>query len=251
MENLSQYSVETYWCEDIPYFEVRATGMLAEKIVLFLHGYTSSTEENLPSILKLASQGFTVIGIDTQHHGIRKPKDEEHASIGFSHFEKCVLMMNTCTDVIKVIDDLVIRYPDKKRALKIGVFGVSMGGMMAYCLACMDKRIMAIAPTIASPDWHAGMRWVGRILNAKKIAGIRGINPAANINKIFPTPILIQNGIWDKVIPIIHTEKHLPEFMRYYKGIEECLSYILHDCGHELIDNMVGNAANWFSKVMD
>jgi uncharacterized protein len=250
MKTLSRYAINIRCCQNIPYWEINDPCMQAENVVIYLHGFSSSIEENLASVTQFASQGFTVIGIDARLHGIRKSPEENSPGAVPGYFEKSRLMIDTCMDVIKLIDHRASMPGANGDGLQIGVFGVSMGGMMAYLLSSMDKRISAIAPTLSTPDWLAKMRWAKRCLNRKKIDPIRRINPIRNIDRIFPTPMIIQNGSRDKVIPIEYTERYLPVLRKLYAGTGDRLVYIRHDCGHELTTTMVQNAIGWFRKIM-
>lgn len=122
--------------------------------VLFIHGLGADKETNCPELERFANEGFLAIGLDAVGHGERRYPDFAHRFAPSNpdterHFVD--LVVATANELPALIDTL------KQAALAhdggVGLFGVSMGGFVAYGAAA-SGALDAIAPIIASPMWR-------------------------------------------------------------------------------------------------
>ncbi len=139
----------------------RVPGLLAKPItvsgrlpvVIMLHG-TGGKKEDMRTQMELYAQaGFLAIAIDGPFHGERarpgaKSEDYQAAILaawrtGRGH----PLFYDTVWDVMRLIDYLQTR--DDVDPARIGLMGVSKGGIETYLTAAADPRIAAAVPFIA------------------------------------------------------------------------------------------------------
>src|SRR4029079_17783994 len=90
------------------------------------------------------------------------------------------LYYDTVWDIMRLVDYLRTR-PDVDPS-RIGIYGVSKGGIEAYLAAAVDPRIAAAVPTISVQTFRYGLlknAWKGRVATFQK-----AFNAAANATGI-------------------------------------------------------------------
>lgn len=131
----------------------------AHGTILFYHGFTASKEVNRKELHALAEAGYLAVGVDNWGHGERRLPDFEARFADPAHWESTFgdLLQHSVVEVPEVIEALA------SRGLlvdgRLGIAGISMGGMIAYGAIPLDKRIRAIAPIVASPKWLPTEHW--------------------------------------------------------------------------------------------
>lgn len=201
------------------------TGSGPYPVVIFLHGTGGSKDDRYvhKMLFELCKKGFMAVAIDARFHGERVPggahrskeyveaitqawenKDAAHQTHPFYY--------DTVYDLWRLTDYLVTRPDvDPKR---IGMTGISMGGIETWLAASVDKRIKAAVLDIAvqSLKWSLDNgKWQGRAgtidgahKQAAKDMGDSTIN-ARNIQ-----------ALWDKVVPGIDGEFDCPSMLRLF-----------------------------------
>ena len=103
----------------------------------------------LPLLQTLARRGFVAVAIDGRFHGERRrqPADYDAAILqtyrtGQGH----PFLYDTAWDVMRLVDYLQTRH-DVDPA-RIGLMGISKGGMETYLTAATDPRIRVAVPVI-------------------------------------------------------------------------------------------------------
>jgi alpha-beta hydrolase superfamily lysophospholipase len=115
--------------------------------ILFLPGIGTYSELYAEMLYKLSQQGYNVVGIDPLGHGYS----------GGSRGKYTVAQM--CQAVSSVLDVLQQRYQGP-----FGIYGYSIGALLAVAAAASDKRFSAVlcgtllVPDVA-PDLHYRMGW--------------------------------------------------------------------------------------------
>ncbi len=129
---------------------VSATG--ARPAVIVLHGTGAKKEEQLALLRTLADRGLTAVAIDARYHGER-----ERTGRGLDAYFDALLeayrtgrghpyMYDGVWDTMRLVDYLETRADiDAKR---IGLMGLSKGGIETYLTAAVDPRIVAAIPVI-------------------------------------------------------------------------------------------------------
>lgn len=196
--------------------EDRVPGILIEPekihgrlpVVIALHGTGGGKQNMLSLCRKLADNGFIAVAIDGRYHGERAKSGK-----GSADYEAAIvrawrdgrehpLYFDTVWDVMRLVDYLKTRRDaDAKR---IGLIGISKGGIETYLAAAADKRIAAAVPCIGVQSFHWALEhtnWQGRVATIQnafdEIAGAAGVkNPDAAFVKKF----------YDRVVPGIDSE---------------------------------------------
>lgn len=142
-------------------------------VVIVMHGTGSRKEEVSGHLERFADQGFLGVAVDSRYHGDRAGSFKDYISALIAAFEagergdataERPFMYDTVSDMVKVLDWLVTRNdidPDR-----IGMTGISLGGMHTWLTAAVDERIAAAAPLIGVQGYkwaidHA--QWQGRV----------------------------------------------------------------------------------------
>jgi dienelactone hydrolase len=152
-----------------------ATGRLP--VVISLHGTGGNKESQAPFLRQLAGRGFLAVAIDGPYHGTRAkgsasghPNDYEQALIAAYHGpgpdgrQARPFFIDTVWDVMRLIDYLDTR--DDVDPARIGLFGISKGGIETYLTAAVDPRVAAAVPCISVESFRWAVdndKWQPRI----------------------------------------------------------------------------------------
>jgi dienelactone hydrolase len=184
-------------------------------VVVALHG-TGGSKANMISLCrKLAERGFIAVAIDGPHHGERK------SGKGQSDYNDAIVrawrgsgehpfFYDTVWDVMRLVDFLQTRADVD--AQRIGLIGISKGGVETYLAAAADPRIAVTVPCIGVQSFHWALAhddWQGRIGTIQNLfdaiardAGV--MKPDSAFVKIF----------YDRVAPGIDAEFDGPQMLR-------------------------------------
>jgi acetyl esterase/lipase len=197
------------------------TGAKSYPAVIFLHGTGGKKEDNKKIMYQLVKRGIIGVAIDARFHGERiaggahgsteyvaaataawENKDKAHQTHPF--------LFDTAFDLWRVTDYLSTR-PDVD-ANRIGMGGISMGGMETWLAASVDKRIKVIVLDISVQSFKWSLdndKWQGRAgtiqaahLQAAKDLGDSSLNKR-NVK-----------AVWDKLLPDITGEFDSPSMLR-------------------------------------
>lgn len=192
-------------------------------VVIFLHG-TANTKDDADIryiFTQLAAKGIMGVAIDARYHGERIPggahgakEYTEAAYRAFKNTDKAhqehPFFYDTCWDIWRLTDYLVTR-PDVN-INRIGMGGISMGGIQTWLAASVDPRIKVSVLDIAVQSFKWSLdnnHWQGRvhtIQNAhEKVAHDMG-DAEVNQKNV--------KAMWDKIIPGITGEFDCPSMMR-------------------------------------
>jgi poly(3-hydroxybutyrate) depolymerase len=159
--------------------EQRVPGILLESktlspgrhpVVIALHGTGGSKLDELPLLRILASKGFIAVAIDGRYHGERtaagKGTEEYEAAIirAYSKQKEHPFFYDSVRDVMRLIDYLQTR--NDVDSARIGLYGVSKGGIETYLTAAVDPRVAVAVPCISleSFKWaEENNSWQSRI----------------------------------------------------------------------------------------
>lgn len=137
----------------IPVIYIEPKDNNKKKMILFLGGL-SSTKESLIDYLKdIAEQGFYAFSFDNFEHGERgNEKPREISTRVFSNIRKYGwrILGETVKNSLTVIDWAI---SNLNLSSEVRMGGISMGGDISISAAGIDKRIVRIAPIVATPNW--------------------------------------------------------------------------------------------------
>ena len=193
-------------------------------IVICLHG-TGGSKENADIkdlLYRFSKLGFMAVAIDGRHFGERL-----NTLPGHNNYEAAIIKawenkdsahqqypfyFDTVYDLWRLVDYLCTR-PDIDSA-RIGMMGISKGGIETWMAASVDKRIKVAVPVIAAQSFQWSLdnnRWQGR---AKTIWGVH--EQAARDRG--DTGVNKQNvaAVWNKLLPGIIGEFDCPSMIQLF-----------------------------------
>jgi len=193
-------------------------------VVICLHGTGGSKDDaGMKDLLYLFSQaGFMAVGIDGRYHGERS-----NAAAGHNGYVEAIIrawqnkdssqqahpfFFDTVYDLWRLVDYLVTR-PDVEPA-RIGMMGISKGGIETWMAASVDTRIKVAVPVIAVQSFKWSLennRWQGR---AKTIWGAH-VQAAKDLGDTGVNQHNVQL-FWNKLLPGITGEFDCPSMIRLF-----------------------------------
>jgi len=205
--------------------EQRVPGMLMKTadsrvrrpVVIALHGTGGSKANMLSLCRKLATNGFVAVAIDGRYHGARmesgKGAEEYNKAIARAWREgrEHPFYYDTVWDVMRLLDYLKTRRDvDGKR---IGVIGISKGGIETYLAAAVDKRIAVAVPVIGVQSFHWALendQWQGRIKTIQN-----AFDAAATDAGVTNVAREFVKTFYDRVVPGIYDEFDGPSLLPF------------------------------------
>ena len=206
-------------------------------VVICLHGTGGSKEGMKEMLSRFSKSGFIAVAIDGRYHGERVkavvssgnsnlPPSTASSAQPSAYAEAIVkawqskdiahqehpFFFDTVYDIWKLIDYLLTRTDvDSNR---IGMMGVSKGGIETWMAASVDTRIKVAVPVIAAQSFKWSLendRWQGRArtiwaahVQAAKDLGDTGVNKK-NVE-----------AVWNKILPGITSEFDCPSMIRLF-----------------------------------
>jgi len=207
--------------ERVPLLIVRpakASGKLPA--VIALHG-TGGNKEGMRGWLNdLADRGIIGVAIDARYHGARAGGAKGAAAYNEAitrawkakpgEPQEHPFYYDTVWDLWKTVDYLRTR--DDVDGERIGMLGVSMGGIETWLAASVDERVKVLVPLIAVQSFRWSLdndRWQGRAntIKAAHEAAARDLGEK-EVNA------RVCKALWDKVIPGILGPYDCPSMLR-------------------------------------
>lgn len=199
-----------------------SSGLAKLPVVICLHGTggTKDSEVIKNLLMRFVKEGFIGIAIDARYHGERNKSIPRHnfynEAIIKAWREKNIekqehpFFFDTVYDLWRLMDYLSSRSDvDMSR---IGMTGISMGGIETWMAASVDTRVKVVVPVIAVQSFKWSLennRWQGRagtIRSAhEQVAKDLG-DTAVNSKNV--------KALWDKILPGILNEFDCPSMIR-------------------------------------
>jgi dienelactone hydrolase len=192
--------------------------------VIALHGTGGGKDGMTAWLTELAKLGFVAVAIDGRYHGERAAGARGTAA--YTHAitrawrarpgeaQEHPFYCDTCWDVFRTLDYLETRADvDPKR---IGMFGISKGGIETWLAAAVDDRVAVAVPAIAVQSFRWSLengQWQGRArtIDATHRAAAGDLDePEVNAR--------VCRALWDKVIPGILGPFDCPSMIRLFAG---------------------------------
>ncbi|MBA4064702.1 MAG: alpha/beta hydrolase [Isosphaera sp.] len=211
--------------ERVPVLQVspaKARGPLP--VVIVLHG-TGGSKDGVKSWLEdFARQGVIGIAIDARYHGDRVPGVKGSAAYveaitrawqapaGKPHEHP--FYYDTVWDLWRLVDVLQTR--DDIDPKRIGMLGISMGGIQTWLAASVDDRVAVAAPLIGVQSFRWSLEndtWQGRAktIQAAHDAAAKDLGEPAVNQKVC-------RELWGKVIPGITGDFDCPNLIPLFAG---------------------------------
>jgi dienelactone hydrolase len=187
-----------------------ATSTGRRPVVISLHGTGGTKDGELPFLKMLVAKGFLAVAIDGRYHGERT-----RAGKGSTEYQEAIVRVwresqasehpffyDTVWDVMRLIDYLQTR--DDVDPQRIGLYGVSKGGIETYLSAAVDPRIAAAVPCIGVQSFKWALdnnSWQSRIGTIQ--TAFDTVAKEAKVEK--PDSAFVQK-FYDRVVPRIYAE---------------------------------------------
>jgi dienelactone hydrolase len=265
--------------------QAAASPAVPRPVVIVLHGTGGTKESELPFMTELARAGFIAVSIDGRYHGARPATGKGSASYidailrTFRTGRELPFFYDTAWDVMRLIDYLVTR-PDVDPT-RIGLFGISKGGIETYLTAAADPRVAVAVPCIAVESFRWAVEnnsWQSRIGTvqtafdaAAKDSGVaqpgadfvhtfytrvapgldREFDGPAMVPLIAPRPLLAINGEIDPRTPLPGVQLCADAARSAYRsaGAAEKFSLLIQPAtGHKVLPESMTAAREWFVR---
>ena len=212
--------------ERVPVLVVQdaAKGAQRRPAVIVLHG-TGGTKEGMQDwLVRLARRGLVAVAIDARHHGARAP-----GATGAEAYNRAIIdawrakpgepqahpfYYDTAWDLWRTLDYLQTRKDvDPER---LGMLGISMGGIQTWLAASVDERVKVAVPAIAVQSFRWSLEneaWQGRAATIRAVheAAARDLGePAVNAR--------VCRALWNKIVPGILDRFDAPSMLRLFAG---------------------------------
>jgi dienelactone hydrolase len=201
---------------------VRVPGLLLAKpeilkdgnrhpVVIVLHGTGGSKDAESTRLTMMAKANFIAVAIDARYHGERGKPADYNAAIAkaFTDQKSHPLYYDTVWDLMRLIDYLDTRADvDPKR---IGMIGISKGGIETWLTAAVDPRVAVAVPCISAQSFSWGLdndAWHHRVGTVQA-----GFDAAAKSVGIDKPDAKFTRQFYDRVIPGIYTQYDCPQMM--------------------------------------
>ncbi|TKY74572.1 putative esterase YitV [Spatholobus suberectus] len=253
--------------------------------VVFLHSTNKYKEVLRPVLKAYASRGYIAISVDSRYHGERATSTTTYRDALISAWKTGVTMpfiYDTVWDLFKLADYLTQR--EDIDPSRIGITGVSLGGMHAWFAAVADTRYAVVAPLIGVQGFRWAIdndKWQGRVNSIKPLfeAARDDLSKGAfdkevvekvwdriapglasqfdspySIPAIAPRPLLILNGADDPRCPIAGLEIPRSKASQAYREFH-CLDnfkFIAEPgIGHQLTRFQLKESSDWFDRFLN
>lgn len=276
---------------------MRKAELINEKLplVIVLHGTGADKEHQQlkPITIPLIQNNFEVLTMDSRYHGERangKTKEEKRESymqalIRSWKYEKSEVrqefpfIFDTVFDIMRVIDYLEQNQSDVIDIKKIGITGISLGGMHSWFSAVADPRISVVVPLIGVQNFQFALEndlWKERVETIKDVFEVAKVDlgkkeidryvvekvwdkitpgilnyfdSTSSLRCIAPRPLLILNGEIDLRCPKQGIEISYSFLLEYYNllGVpDHCKLFFASNIGHAITDEQFQMTINWF-----
>lgn len=200
-------------------------GLKSFPVVICLHGTGGSKEdESIKNMLyKFSKMGIMGVAIDARYHGERiqggANKSEQYVEAitrawknSDAHKQQHPFYYDTVYDLWRLTDYLITRLDVQVN--RIGMMGISMGGIETWMAASVDKRIKVAVPVIAAQSFKWSLEnnaWQGRAGTIWKVH-----ERAAR--DLGDTTVTKENVslVWTKIVPGITEEFDCPSMIRLF-----------------------------------
>jgi len=192
--------------------------------IIVLHGTGGSRDSVKDWLTAFADHGFLAVAIDARYHGDRAGGQRgkaayEAAALGAwraksGERQEHPWFYDTCWDLWRTVDYLRTR-PDVDPE-RIGMIGISMGGIQTWLAAAVDERVKVAIPAIAVQSFRWSLDndlWQGRARTIQNVheAVAKDLGESAVNAKVC-------RELWAKIVPGITDQFDCPNMLRLFAG---------------------------------
>jgi dienelactone hydrolase len=211
--------------ERVPVLTVAPVGKTGKlPVMIALHGTGGNKDGLSPWLEDFAKQGIMGVAIDARYHGGRSGGEKGSMAYvaAITRAWKTPVGMpsehpfyyDTCWDLWRLIDVLESRSDVNPK--RIGMLGISMGGIETWLAASVDDRVAVATPLIGVQSFRWSLendKWQGRANTIKAAHEVAAKDLGESmVNK------RVCRELWNKVIPGILDEFDCPNMIRLFAG---------------------------------
>jgi pimeloyl-ACP methyl ester carboxylesterase len=192
--------------------------------IIVLHGTGGSRDSVKDWLTAFADHGFLAVALVARYHG-----DRAGGQRGKAAYEAAALrawrakpverqehpwFYDTCWDLWRTVDYLRTR-PDVDPD-RIGMIGISMGGIQTWLAAAVDERVKVAIPAIAVQSFRWSLEhdlWQGR---ARTIQAVHDAVAKDLGESVVNANVCRQ--LWAKIVPGITEQFDCPSMLRLFAG---------------------------------
>ncbi|CAI9262569.1 unnamed protein product [Lactuca saligna] len=229
--------------------------------VVFLHSSHTCKEWVRPLHEDYASRGYIAVAIDSRYHGERAKTPTAYEDALVSSWKK---------DYLTAREDI-----DNS---KIGILGMSLGGMRAWFAAFADTRYSVVVPIISvqsfrwaldNDQWHARVHSIKSVFEEARIDLGKDTIDKEVWNRIAPglasefdshhtvpviavRPLLIINGEVDPRCPLEGLDATISTTQKAFDAhsLTHFKVIVEPGIGHEVTLSMLKEASDWFDRFL-
>ncbi|MCF6136812.1 alpha/beta fold hydrolase [Pseudalkalibacillus berkeleyi] len=247
--------IETDYVENIPVLNIAPSDQADEELptLIFLHGFTSSKEQNLSYAYLLAKEGIRVILPDFPHHGER--------AIHLSTKERNWKFWDIIVQGITELETVKNHYIEKGHINieRIGVAGTSMGSITMFGALTQYDWIKLSVSMMGTPCYEDFANLMLKSLQnegvelpisiaelEEKFRSLKIFDLSQNPQLLGNRPLLIWHGEADSVVPYQLTKRFYDKLL--YNGYADTDQvHMLTDqvAGHKVTRDACHQAVDW------
>ena len=210
--------------ERVPVLLVRPAKEGKYPVMIVLHGTGGNKEGQKSWLVDFANRGVIGVAVDARYHGERVPNVKGSAAYVEAitkawktpkdQPQEHPFYYDTVWDLWRLVDLLETRKDVQPN--KIGMLGISMGGIQTWLAASVDDRIQVAAPLIGVQSFRWSLendRWDGRAktIQAAHEAAAKDLGEVKVNRKVCQV-------LWSKVIPGILDDFDCPNLLPLFAG---------------------------------
>ncbi|XP_022636507.1 uncharacterized protein LOC106760740 isoform X2 [Vigna radiata var. radiata] len=252
--------------------------------VVFLHGMNKNKEFLRPLLKAYASRGYIAISVDACYHGERATNSNafrDALTYSWSSAETAPFIYEAVNDLMRLADYLTER--EDVDPSRIGITGISLGGIHAWFAAVADTRYSVVVPLIAVRAFQWAIdndKWKGQVDSMEPLFDVARhnlgkermdkevvekafdhISPGLtsdfdapySIPAIAPRPLLIINGAEDPQCPVEGLEVTRSKAIQAYEAFQcvDNFKFIAEaGVGHQLTRLQIKESSDWFDRFL-
>jgi cephalosporin-C deacetylase-like acetyl esterase len=269
--------IETDHVAGVPLLTILPEGATHCPIVFALHGFRGDKAEVVELGYRLASAGIACISLDAAMHGNRWddrlaqvldptwPHVYPFASNLDAIYLQIQIVEQTAADINRLITH--IESDERFDTTRLGVTGVSMGGLISYYLAANHPKVTTAVPIISVPNFtqywddlvletmatEQGATALASVAEAheRNTAFIRRMDPSDKLPAFAPKPLLMQLGNTDINAPKAGAIALYRQLRPYYAAYPDRLQLRIYaNTDHRVTREMIADACDWFRRYL-
>jgi pimeloyl-ACP methyl ester carboxylesterase len=211
--------------------------------VIVLHGLYGTKESYLQELYLLACAGFRATAIDLALHGKRTNASSLMDLITTDYLGAMqTIILESAADISALLD----LWQDSQ--LGVGLYGVSIGGMVSHAAVSNDPRITALSAIITTPDWSTADPARSPPAGSDLAKYLENISPVNRYKNYAPCAVLMIVGDEDVTLTPTGSKLLFSRLSPIYteNEIESRLELkIIEDVGHSYTPEMREMSIKW------